>query len=100
MEALQEMLKKEGLETGTNYEIHHFHEHWFKSLPSLLFQWAPKKLSISHETESAFTRGTAIGAISEAVSSIEIFESLLCLMDVIVSLISGRLVRERIGPVT
>ncbi|CAN7090299.1 unnamed protein product [Brassica rapa subsp. narinosa] len=38
MEALQEMLKKEGLETGTNYEIHYFHEHWLKSVPSLLWR--------------------------------------------------------------
>ncbi|KAL1215594.1 NEP1-interacting protein 1 [Cardamine amara subsp. amara] len=67
---------------------------------------------IGQETESGFIRGAAIGAISGAVFSIEVFESslvlwksnesrfgcLLYLIDVIVSLISGRLVRERIGP--
>ncbi|WZZ76806.1 hypothetical protein YC2023_088176 [Brassica napus] len=87
---------------------------------------------IGQETESGFIRGAAVGAISGAVFSIEVFESslllwksnesrfgcllylvraswkLLCflvlklskliLVDVIVSLISGRLVRERIGP--
>jgi hypothetical protein len=67
---------------------------------------------IGQETESGFIRGAAIGAISGAVFSIEVFESsldlwksdesgfgcLLYLIDVIVSLVSGRLVRERIGP--
>ncbi|KVI08741.1 NEP1-interacting protein 2-like [Cynara cardunculus var. scolymus] len=67
---------------------------------------------IGQETESGFVRGAAIGAISGAVFSIEVFESslllwqsdesgfecLLYLVDVIVSLLSGRLVRERIGP--
>ncbi|MFS8010358.1 putative transcription factor C2H2 family [Helianthus anomalus] len=67
---------------------------------------------IGQETESGFVRGAAIGAISGAVFSIEVFESslllwkseesgigcLLYLIDVIVSLLSGRLVRERIGP--
>ncbi|CAH1413694.1 NEP1-interacting protein-like 1 [Lactuca sativa] len=67
---------------------------------------------IGQETESGFVRGSAIGAISGAVFSIEVFESslvlwksdesgigcLLYLIDVIVSLLSGRLVRERIGP--
>uniref|UniRef100_A0A1J3DYV1 NEP1-interacting protein 2 n=2 Tax=Noccaea caerulescens TaxID=107243 RepID=A0A1J3DYV1_NOCCA len=67
---------------------------------------------IGQETESGFIRGAAIGAISGAVFSIEVFESsldlwksdesgfgcLLYLIDVIVSLLSGRLVRERIGP--
>uniref|UniRef100_A0A7C9DRX6 RING-type domain-containing protein n=1 Tax=Opuntia streptacantha TaxID=393608 RepID=A0A7C9DRX6_OPUST len=67
---------------------------------------------IGQETESGFIRGAAIGAISGAVFSIEVFESsvvlwrsdetglgcLLYLIDVIASLLSGRLVRERIGP--
>lgn len=67
---------------------------------------------IGQETESGFLRGAAVGAISGAVFSIEVFESslvlwqsdesgigcLLYLIDVIVSLLSGRLVRERIGP--
>ncbi|KAI3665334.1 hypothetical protein L6452_43958 [Arctium lappa] len=67
---------------------------------------------IGQETESGFVRGAAVGAISGAVFSIEVFESslvlwksdesgigcLLYLIDVIVSLVSGRLVRERIGP--
>ncbi|KAH7566219.1 hypothetical protein ACOSP7_022593 [Xanthoceras sorbifolium] len=67
---------------------------------------------IGQETESGFFRGAAIGAISGAVFSIEVFESsldlwqsdesgmgcLLYLIDVIASLLSGRLVRERIGP--
>ncbi|KAL8251434.1 hypothetical protein R6Q59_035127 [Mikania micrantha] len=68
---------------------------------------------IGQETESGFVRGAAVGAISGAVFSIEVFESsvvlwksdesgigcLLYLIDVIVSLLSGRLVRERFGPV-
>ncbi|KAK9064985.1 hypothetical protein SSX86_016368 [Deinandra increscens subsp. villosa] len=67
---------------------------------------------IGQETESGFVRGAAIGAISGAVFSIEVFESsivlwkseqsrigcFLYLIDVIVSLLNGRLVRERIGP--
>ncbi|KAF8405458.1 hypothetical protein HHK36_010364 [Tetracentron sinense] len=67
---------------------------------------------IGQETESGFFRGAAVGAISGAVFSIEVFESslvlwqsddsglgcLLYLIDVIASLLSGRLVRERIGP--
>nr|AFK36209.1 unknown [Lotus japonicus] len=67
---------------------------------------------IDQETESGFVRGAAVGAISGAVFSIEVFESsrvlwqsdesgfrcLLYLIDVIASLLSGRLVRERIGP--
>ncbi|XP_057449240.1 NEP1-interacting protein 1-like [Lotus japonicus] len=67
---------------------------------------------IGQETESGFIRGAAVGAISGAVFSIEVFESslvlwhsdesgigcLLYLIDVIGSLLSGRLVRERIGP--
>ncbi|KAL4377127.1 hypothetical protein GQ457_02G013440 [Hibiscus cannabinus] len=68
---------------------------------------------IGQETESGFVRGAAVGAISGAVFSIDVFESslllwqsdesgilcLLYLIDVIASLLSGRLVRERIGPV-
>ncbi|KAL8160751.1 hypothetical protein V2J09_002288 [Rumex salicifolius] len=64
------------------------------------------------ETESGFVRGGAIGAISGAVFSLEVFESfvrlwrsnestigcLLYLIDVISSFLSGRLVREQIGP--
>lgn len=67
---------------------------------------------IGQETESGFVRGAAVGAISGAVFSIEVFEAslvlwqsdesgiecLLYLIDVITSLLSGRLVRERIGP--
>ncbi|XP_061352251.1 NEP1-interacting protein 1-like [Gastrolobium bilobum] len=67
---------------------------------------------IGQETESGFIRGAAVGAMSGAVFSIEVFESslilwqsdasgtecLLYLIDVIASLLSGRLVRERIGP--
>ncbi|PKI59926.1 hypothetical protein CRG98_019699 [Punica granatum] len=67
---------------------------------------------IGQETESGFIRGAAVGAISGAVFSIEVFEyslllwqsdesgirCLLYLIDVIASLLSGRLVRERIGP--
>ncbi|KAF9621651.1 hypothetical protein IFM89_025562 [Coptis chinensis] len=67
---------------------------------------------IGQETESGFFRGAAVGAISGAVFSIEVFEyslllwnsdetgvgCLLYLVDVIASLLSGRLVRERIGP--
>ncbi|KAK6154033.1 hypothetical protein DH2020_013672 [Rehmannia glutinosa] len=67
---------------------------------------------IGQETESGFVRGASVGAISGAVFSIEVFESslllwqsdesglgcVLYLIDVIASLLSGRLVRERIGP--
>ncbi|KAJ1380030.1 Zinc finger, RING-type [Sesbania bispinosa] len=87
---------------------------------------------IGQETESGFIRGAAVGAISGAVFSIEVFESSLVLwqsdesgisslrfdchfhwqfvwsnliilsyamqIDVLASLLSGRLVRERIGP--
>nr|GMD58201.1 NEP1-interacting protein-like 1 [Ipomoea batatas] len=67
---------------------------------------------IGQETESGFIRGAAVGAISGAVFSLEVFESslilwqsdesgigcLLYLIDVLASLLSGRLVRERIGP--
>lgn len=67
---------------------------------------------IGQETESGFIRGAAVGAISGAVFSLEVLESsmllwqsdesgigcLLYLIDVIASLLSGRLVRERIGP--
>ncbi|XP_059281015.1 NEP1-interacting protein-like 1 isoform X1 [Lycium ferocissimum] len=67
---------------------------------------------IGQETESGFVRGAAVGAISGAVFSLEVFESslllwqsdesgircLLYLIDVLTSLLSGRLVRERIGP--
>ncbi|WJX94121.1 Translation initiation factor 3 subunit c [Trifolium repens] len=67
---------------------------------------------IGQETESGFIRGAAVGAVSGAVFSIEVFECsldlwhsdqsgigcLLSLIDVITSLLSGRLVRERIGP--
>lgn len=67
---------------------------------------------IGQETESGFIRGAGIGAISGAVFSIEVFESsvllwqsdesgigcILYLIDVLASLLSGRLVRERIGP--
>lgn len=63
-------------------------------------------------TESGFVRGAAVGAISGAVFSIEVFESslviwqsdetrircILYLVDVIASLLSGRLVREQIDP--
>ncbi|XAR58022.1 hypothetical protein NMG60_11026355 [Bertholletia excelsa] len=67
---------------------------------------------MGQETESGFFRGAAVGAISGAVFSLEVFEyslflwrtdesgirCLLYLIDVIASLLSGRLVRERIGP--
>ncbi|KAE8701264.1 NEP1-interacting protein 1 [Hibiscus syriacus] len=67
---------------------------------------------IGQEKESGFVRGAAVGAIYGAVFSIEVLESslvlwqsdesrigcLLYLIDVIASLLSGRLVRERIGP--
>ncbi|XP_075497400.1 NEP1-interacting protein-like 1, partial [Primulina tabacum] len=66
---------------------------------------------IGQETESGFVRGASVGAISGCCFSIEVFESSLllwqsdesgiqCLLYLIdeVSLLSGRLVRERIGP--
>ncbi|KAK9165048.1 hypothetical protein Scep_000239 [Stephania cephalantha] len=67
---------------------------------------------IGQETESGFFRGAAVGAISGAVFSIEVFEyslllwqsddtgigCLLYLVDVIANLLNGRLVREQIGP--
>nr|GMC62590.1 NEP1-interacting protein-like 1 [Ipomoea batatas] len=63
---------------------------------------------IGKETESGFIRGAAVGAISGAVFSLEVLESSLSdesltgclqyLIDVIASLLSGRLVRERLGP--
>ncbi|KAG2308264.1 hypothetical protein Bca52824_028012 [Brassica carinata] len=67
---------------------------------------------IGQETETGFIRGAVVGAISGAVFSIDVLESslllwqsddsglacLLYLIDVIASLLSGRLVRERIGP--
>lgn len=66
---------------------------------------------IGQKTESGFIRGAAVGAISGAVFSVEVFECsiglwhsdnsgigcLLYLIDIITSLVSGRLVRERIG---
>ncbi|XXG59845.1 hypothetical protein AAC387_Pa04g1858 [Persea americana] len=68
---------------------------------------------LGQATESGFFRGAAIGAISGAVFSIEVFESslflwrsdesgiwsLLYMIDIISSLLSGRLVREQVGPV-
>ncbi|XP_063947316.1 NEP1-interacting protein-like 1 isoform X2 [Daucus carota subsp. sativus] len=67
---------------------------------------------IGQETESGFVCGAAVGAISGAFFSVEVFESslvfwqsnesglgcLLYLMDVLARLLSGRLVHERIGP--
>ncbi|KAJ0969846.1 hypothetical protein J5N97_022723 [Dioscorea zingiberensis] len=64
-------------------------------------------------TESGLFRGAGIGAISGAVFSIEVVESSLALwhsnesgiwsilyvkVDIITSLLSGRLVREKVGP--
>ncbi|KAM0938689.1 putative transcription factor C2H2 family [Dioscorea sansibarensis] len=63
-------------------------------------------------TESGLFRGAGIGAISGAVFSIEVVESSLALwhsnesgiwsilyvIDIITSLLSGRLVREKVGP--
>ncbi|XP_062201595.1 NEP1-interacting protein-like 1 [Phragmites australis] len=63
-------------------------------------------------TESGMLRGAGIGAISGAVFSIEVAESsrdlwhsgdssvwsLLNMVDIISSLLSGRLVREKVGP--
>ncbi|KAK9135826.1 hypothetical protein Syun_015156 [Stephania yunnanensis] len=67
---------------------------------------------IGQKTESGFIRGATIGAISGAVFSLEVYEyslllwhtneprstCLLYLMDVLSSLLSGRLVREQVGP--
>ncbi|XP_073155102.1 NEP1-interacting protein-like 1 [Henckelia pumila] len=67
---------------------------------------------IGQETESGFVRGASVGAISGAVFSLQVFESslllwqseesgfqcVLYLIEVIASLLSGRLVREQIGP--
>ncbi|RWR92376.1 zinc finger protein [Cinnamomum micranthum f. kanehirae] len=67
---------------------------------------------VGQATESGFFRGAGIGAISGAVFSIEVFESSLVLwrsdesriwsliyvIDIFSSLISGRLVREQVGP--
>ncbi|KAH0448807.1 hypothetical protein IEQ34_022607 [Dendrobium chrysotoxum] len=63
-------------------------------------------------TETGFVRGAGIGAISGAVFSIEAVESsvalwrshesgicsILYVVDIICSLLSGRLVREKVGP--
>ncbi|KAJ6828081.1 NEP1-interacting protein 1-like [Iris pallida] len=63
-------------------------------------------------TESGLVRGAGIGAISGAVFSIEVVESsvtlwqsnnsgiwsILYVIDIFVSLLSGRLVREKVGP--
>ncbi|KAJ1693705.1 hypothetical protein LUZ63_010403 [Rhynchospora breviuscula] len=63
-------------------------------------------------TESGMFRGAGIGAISGAVFSIEVVDSsldlwnsndssvwsILYMMDIISSLLSGRLVREKVGP--
>ncbi|WOL07278.1 NEP1-interacting protein 2 [Canna indica] len=63
-------------------------------------------------TESGLLRGAGIGAISGAVFSIEVVESsldlwnsresgiwsILYVLDIISSLLSGRLVREKVGP--
>ncbi|XP_058098332.1 NEP1-interacting protein-like 1 [Magnolia sinica] len=68
---------------------------------------------VGQATESGFFRGASVGAISGAVFSIDVFEStlflwrsdesglccLLYMIDVISSLLSGRLVREQVGPV-
>lgn len=67
---------------------------------------------VGQATESGFFRGAGIGAISGAVFSIEVFEASLLLwrsdesriwsfiyvIDVLLSLLSGRLVREQVGP--
>ncbi|CAM0956310.1 unnamed protein product [Alopecurus aequalis] len=60
-------------------------------------------------TESGVVRGAGIGAISGAVFSIEVAESsrdlwhtsdssVLYMVDIVFSLLSGRLVREKVGP--
>ncbi|XP_058090871.1 NEP1-interacting protein 1-like [Magnolia sinica] len=67
---------------------------------------------VGQATESGFFRGAGIGAISGAVFSIQVFESSLVLwrcdisgvwslvyvIDVFSNLLSGRLVREQVGP--
>ncbi|KAK1261834.1 NEP1-interacting protein 1 [Acorus gramineus] len=67
---------------------------------------------IGQATESGMIRGAAIGAISGAVFSIEVAESsfamwhssesaiwsLLYMIDIFSSLLSGRIVREKVGP--
>ncbi|KAK9109340.1 hypothetical protein Sjap_017400 [Stephania japonica] len=67
---------------------------------------------IGQKTESGFIRGATIGAISGAVFSLEVYEyslllwqtseprstCILYLMEVFASLLSGRLVREQVGP--
>ncbi|KAK1273145.1 NEP1-interacting protein 1 [Acorus gramineus] len=67
---------------------------------------------IGQATESGMVRGAAIGAISGAVFSIEVAESsfamwhssesaiwsLLYMIDIFSSLLSGRIVREKVGP--
>ncbi|WZZ00936.1 hypothetical protein YC2023_073264 [Brassica napus] len=75
---------------------------------NLIFFFALGAL-IGQETESGFIRGAEIGAFYGAVVSIEVFQSsiqlwrldescLVYLHDVVVSLLSGTLVRERIAP--
>ncbi|XP_077246690.1 NEP1-interacting protein 2-like [Tasmannia lanceolata] len=68
---------------------------------------------VGQATESGFFRGAGIGAISGAVFSIEVLESslriwrsdesgiwsLLYMIDILASLLTGRLVREQVGPV-
>ncbi|PIA56699.1 hypothetical protein AQUCO_00700809v1 [Aquilegia coerulea] len=68
---------------------------------------------IGHEAKCGFLRGSAVGAVSGVLLSIEVFETfrrlwmtdgqrlqcLLYLVDVLVSLVNGRLVRERVGPI-
>ncbi|KAG9442873.1 hypothetical protein H6P81_018727 [Aristolochia fimbriata] len=68
---------------------------------------------VGQATESGFFRGAGIGAISGAVFSMEVLESslhlwrsdesgfwsLLYMIDIFSSLLSGRLVREQVGPV-
>ncbi|KAL0380622.1 UNVERIFIED_CONTAM: NEP1-interacting protein 2 [Sesamum angustifolium] len=94
---------------GYGYLLQNFPFEWL-NLGTLL--GAMTGALIGQETESGFVRGASVGAISGAVFSIEVFESslllwqsdesglgcLLYLIDVIASLLSGRLVRERIGP--
>ncbi|XP_077231256.1 NEP1-interacting protein 1-like isoform X2 [Tasmannia lanceolata] len=68
---------------------------------------------VGQATESGFFRGAGIGAISGAVFSIEVLESslliwrsdesgiwsILYVIEILTSLLSGRLVREQVGPV-
>ncbi|XP_077220508.1 NEP1-interacting protein 2-like [Tasmannia lanceolata] len=68
---------------------------------------------IGQATESGFFRGAGIGAISGAVFSIEVLESslliwnsdesgiwsFLYMIDILTSLLNGRLVRDQVGPV-